>query len=319
MTAGSGLRKASGAVFLGALVLYLLTLAPTVLWGDFGGYQIRAYTGDIPARQLVHPLWLHLIRPAILLPIGDVAYRVNLASALFGALTLVFVFNIIISLTRSMAAALPGTLALALSHTFWTYSVVPKTYTLNTLALAGSIYLLLRWREEGAAWHLWSVALTLGLSGTNHLVVFIALPGFLLFVLLNGHQLGRKRFLRQLAGAAVFFLLGLIPYALVALGDTTGGEARVAAGPLQALLSLLGWVQGYTAGFLQLFTRPRLLAFQVGVWIALLGYQFLDRTLFLADTEKYYDIDEIQRYFRIEPWGPLYKLVRRQRRTYYLR
>jgi Protein O-mannosyl-transferase TMEM260-like len=52
-------------------------------------------------------------------------------------------------LTRSKATFLLGTAAPAVSHTFWTYAVMSKVYSLNAPLLAARFYLLLRWRETG--------------------------------------------------------------------------------------------------------------------------------------------------------------------------
>jgi len=69
-----------------ALALYAATLAPTVLAGDGGEFQFVPYLLGVahptgyPLYTILGWLWSHL------LPVGDVAYRMNLFSAFWAAL-----------------------------------------------------------------------------------------------------------------------------------------------------------------------------------------------------------------------------------------
>src|SRR5437016_11618446 len=75
----------SGAVFLVALLLYTLTLAPTVTLVD-SGELIVAAQGLGVAHPPGFPLWVMLAHLASLVPLGSVALRINFSSALFAAL-----------------------------------------------------------------------------------------------------------------------------------------------------------------------------------------------------------------------------------------
>ncbi|MGB5037889.1 MAG: DUF2723 domain-containing protein, partial [Blastocatellia bacterium] len=68
-----------------ALGVYVLTLAPTVTLVDSGELIVAAWTAGV-AHPPGFPLWTMLAHLAIRLPIGEVAARVNFASAFFGAL-----------------------------------------------------------------------------------------------------------------------------------------------------------------------------------------------------------------------------------------
>ncbi|MBN1400512.1 MAG: DUF2723 domain-containing protein, partial [Anaerolineae bacterium] len=122
-------------VTLAGLGLYVATLAPDLLWGggDFATYQTRAALGEIVGEGGVfdHPLWVLLAHPFTRLPPRNPAWRANLASAVMGALALGLVYDASWRLTRSTAGALLATAALGVSHTFWTYAVMPKVYALN--------------------------------------------------------------------------------------------------------------------------------------------------------------------------------------------
>ena len=77
----------SGGLVLAAFCLYLLTLAPTVLEADSGEFQFVPWLPGIthppgyPLYTLLGWLWTHL------LPLNDVAWRMNLLSAVFAAVT----------------------------------------------------------------------------------------------------------------------------------------------------------------------------------------------------------------------------------------
>ncbi len=218
-------------VFSISLIVYTATLAPGLLWGggDFAVFQTRAYLLEIEAGLLSHPLWVMLTHPFARIPIGEVAWRVNFASAFYGALALVFVFLISWELTHTAPASLLGTGALLVAHTFWTYSVMPKVYSLNALLLAVCIYLIIRWSQERRAGYLYAFAFLYGLSQLNHLVMATALAGFVPYFGLNIRKSHNSGNWKPLIIATFFFLVGLAPYLLLTVSagatQSTGGTA----------------------------------------------------------------------------------------------
>src|SRR5437870_8249140 len=75
----------AGAVFLIALLLYSWTLAPTVTLTDSGELIVVAHGLGV-AHPPGFPLWVILAHLASLVPLGNVAVRINFSSALFAAL-----------------------------------------------------------------------------------------------------------------------------------------------------------------------------------------------------------------------------------------
>src|SRR6478752_1455462 len=75
----------AGAVFLVALVVYSWTLAPTVTLTDSGELIVAAYGLGV-AHPPGTPLWVMLAHLASLVPVGNVAVRINFSSAVFAAL-----------------------------------------------------------------------------------------------------------------------------------------------------------------------------------------------------------------------------------------
>ena len=97
-------------VFVVALAVYLATLAPTVTFVDAGELIIAArYLGV--AHPPGTPLYLLLAHLFTLLPVGNVAWRVNFASALFAALASAMTALLLTELLRTAddasAAGLP--------------------------------------------------------------------------------------------------------------------------------------------------------------------------------------------------------------------
>jgi len=165
----------AGIVFLIALLLYSWTLAPTVTLTDSGELIVVAQGLGIAHPPGV-PLWVILAHLASLLPLGNVAVRVNFSSALFAALasamlTLVMAELMITTsylrtwkkggaqqkkniegsragLVLICAPALGSGLLLAFSRTLWTYATIAEVYTLNTLLILIVLFLMLRRRRR---------------------------------------------------------------------------------------------------------------------------------------------------------------------------
>lgn len=253
-------------IFVTALALYTATLAPGLLWGggDFATFQLKASLLEIEVASGIygHPLWVILAHPFTWLPVRDVAWRANFACAVFAALALVLTFRTAHHLTRSTTTSLLATAALAVSHTFWTYAVMAKVYSLNALLLIACIYLLLLWGEKQRAGYLYSFAFLYGLSLLNHLVMTAAAGGFLVYIGLIAWQRRRNSGIgRQLLFSLLAGLLGLSPYLyLLARTGTTGGA--------------VGTILGFLRGLGYLLIHPPALLLGIGVGLALLLYQF---------------------------------------------
>ncbi len=254
------------ALFAAGLALYISTLAPGLLWGggDFATFQTMAYLLEIelPSGIFGHPLWVILAHPFTWLPVRDVAWRANLASAVFAAGALALVFFTARRLTRSTPASLLATAALALSHTFWTYAVMAKVYSLNALLLIACIYLLLLWGEKRQGGYLWGFAFLYGLSLLNHLVMGTAAAGFLAYIGMIAWRRRREPGLgKELFLAALAWGVGVAPYIFLLTQTGTTGSA-------------VGAILGFLRGLGYVAARPQALLLGIGVGLALFLYQF---------------------------------------------
>ena len=112
------------------LVAYLFTLAPTVFRYDSAEFSATGY-----------PLYMMLGKLFTFLPVGDVGYRLNLMSALFGAGVVAVLYQLLYLLTFRRVLSLATALFFGFSYYFWTSAVVAEVYTLHAL-LTGAVLLL---------------------------------------------------------------------------------------------------------------------------------------------------------------------------------
>lgn len=161
----------AGAIGMLAFGVYLRTLAPTVMWYDMGEFQTAAYVLGI-AHNTGYPLLLLLGKLFTFLPFGDVAYRVNLMSATFGALTVLMLYAIVYQVMARRTPSAIAALTLATSSTLWSNATWATSYDLNAFLTLLTIWLMLRWRVYAESRYLNLAALTFGLGlGNHHLII----------------------------------------------------------------------------------------------------------------------------------------------------
>jgi hypothetical protein len=165
-----------GAVSGAAFAVYLATLSSGVLGGDAGELQFvppilgLPHPTGYPLQVLVHKLWSYV-------PIGSVAYRLNLLDAGFAALTVGLVVAVGQALSGRWGPAVAGALALAFGELWWSQAVRGDKYALNGLFLAIVLLLFVRWRAEPRPGRLVALALVYGLSLAHHRSMLLAGPG----------------------------------------------------------------------------------------------------------------------------------------------
>ena len=147
-------------VFLLATVVYLMTMAPTLSFWDCGEFIAASHTMSVPHPPGA-PFYLLLGRFFSLLPIGsDIGFRVNLISVFSSALTVMFLYLVIVQLIRIMrgveqeardyviaiSAGVVGALTYAFSHSFWFNAVEAEVYAISMFFTAIVIWLIFAWR-----------------------------------------------------------------------------------------------------------------------------------------------------------------------------
>jgi hypothetical protein len=207
-------------VLLGSLALYVHTLSPGLLPADSGEFQLVAYVLGI-AHPPGYPLYTLLGHLATRLPIGDPAYRVNLLSALFGALTLTTIMHTVCDAGRDVGrdagrnavfgpiCGLLAVIVLGLSPTFWVQSTTANIRSLTALLTALSLAALLRWGRERSARNLAIFAACLGFAAGHHASIALLTPAMGAYLLLHDPQLAMqpRRWLAPLAAFSATLLV----------------------------------------------------------------------------------------------------------------
>jgi len=131
------------------LAVYGRTLAPSVvaLFDDSLEFPLVCHRLAI-AHQTGYPLYTLLGKLFSLAVPANVAWAVNLLSAVAGALTVGLVYLVGRQLTRRRLPALLGAVALAASPVFWSQAVIAEVYTLNSAFVAAMLWLALRWARD---------------------------------------------------------------------------------------------------------------------------------------------------------------------------
>ncbi|CAK0760626.1 membrane hypothetical protein [Gammaproteobacteria bacterium] len=142
----------------------------------------------------------------LLIPWGDLHYRLNLLCGVFGAITVHFVFVNGLKMTRNPVAALLGAIAVMLGHSLWWHSTILEVYTLNTALLGILLYYILRYQESDQLIDLYKAVFVFGLGLFNH--VLMGLFGFG-FVILALHPSQWRKIFRAGTLLRIFLFFGL--------------------------------------------------------------------------------------------------------------
>lgn len=222
------------AVALLTGTLYLVTLRP-----DVGG------TEDSPKFQFLgqvlgtahtpgYPFYTVATYVFTRVPLGTLAYRVNLFSAVCGVFSCVIIFLMArrLGVSRLMAAA--AALAAATGFPLWSNAITAEVYTLSALMSAWTIYLLIAWAAASArataprqSYRLLYAACAVFAAGLgNHLTIVGLLPAALIYGIARDRGVLKPR---VVGIAAIIGALGVLQYGFIALRTVQGApylEAR---------------------------------------------------------------------------------------------
>lgn len=152
---------------LGALGLYLLTIAPTVQGFDSAELTVGAYDLGF-VHPPGYPLYLSLGHLFVKLPLGDVGYNLNLMSAIFASLTAFVLFKILFRQTRSLWASSIATVLLVTSPPFWSQAIRAEVYTLHLFLMTAALYAWFHALETQRDYGYLLCFFLLGLGAGNH-------------------------------------------------------------------------------------------------------------------------------------------------------
>ena len=165
-------------LFVAALLLYLFTLAPGPLSGDAGEFQTATRVWGL-SHPTGYPLYMLLLKLWGLLPIGTIAYRANLLSAVLAAGAVGFSYLFLRMVTQQTMGAILGALVLAASPLFWSQALIADKYALNAFLVMAVLTVAVYWAQKPGWRRLCLLALIYGLSLTHHRTMVLFAPGLL--------------------------------------------------------------------------------------------------------------------------------------------
>lgn len=187
---------AGGAVFVISLIVYILTLEPTLSLWDCGEFLVSAYKLEINHSPGA-PLFMLIGRVFSLFSFGHpekAAYAINLVSAVSSAATILFLFWTMVWMISKMeqrqakafpvvlkfGAAAISALSFAFTDSFWFSAVEAEVYALSSLFSAVVLWAATRWereadKPEAARWIL-LIFFLIGLSIGVHLLNILVIP-----------------------------------------------------------------------------------------------------------------------------------------------
>ncbi len=268
------------ALAVTAFLAYLATLTPSLSYQSPDGNELATIPYVLGlAHPPGYPLYTWLGKIFTWLPFGDIAYRMNLMSALCAACAVAGLYLIVSMLLQPRiassalrrASAAFAALIFAFSPTLWSQAVISEVYAVNVAMIVISLLLLLRWETTRRDRDFFLFALIYGLSLGTHISNLGFAPAIALYVLLTDRS-GLKRPSWWIAAVAGFSLGAAqylwLPLRAAALSDQ--GLLR------NAPLSLKGFYDYTLGAFPQLKFAFELseLPDRVVVYIYLLWNQF---------------------------------------------
>ena len=220
-----------------ALLVYLLTLEPTVsLWdcGEFIASSYKLQVGHPPGAPLF--MLLGRIFSLFTSDTGKVAMLINAVSAFASAFTILFLFWTISHLLKKvfhdasgkvsnanmiviLGGSFVGAMAYTFSDSFWFSAVEGEVYATSSLFTALVFWAILKWEnvadEAGSNRWLILIAYLIGLSIGVHLLNLLAIPAIVLvYYFKKSPKVTRNGIVKALGVAVVILLLimyGVIP------------------------------------------------------------------------------------------------------------
>lgn len=229
-------------VFALLVLLYGFTAPRGVALEDDGFFVMAArYLGI--AHPPGYPLYTLLAHLATHAPLGSVAYRVHLFSAVMGAATCSVIWWIARTLTASPTIAAVAALAFGASAVMWSQSIIAEVYTLNTFLYFLLFGLALAYLRSRRAYLLPVMGVVFGLGLSNHhplLLLGTPCLGLVLWPV-------RTEILRRLPIVLPAIAFGLLPYLWMVLRSRADPPISF-YGPIRSLGEFFFYVsrEGYS-------------------------------------------------------------------------
>lgn len=237
---------AGWVVFFIALTTYILTVEPTLSFWDCGEYIVTSAKLEVghppgaPFFQMVGAFFASFAPSP-----QQVALFVNYMSVFSSAFTILFLYFIIVNLTKKIAlktdeeltsskmiaiigSGVVGALTFTFSDSFWFNAVEAEVYAMAMLFMSGMFWLGIKWTdnlhtERGNKWLL-LIALVVGLSFGVHFMALLTIPaiGMLYFFNSNFKKNVKNFIIANIVSITILLLIFklILPYTLAFFGET---------------------------------------------------------------------------------------------------
>jgi len=192
----------AGAAFVGALVVYALTMPPSLTGGDSGEFVTATYVLGV-VHPTGYPLYMLLGKAfETLIPFGTIAFRLALLSVVCAAAAAALVAWVYMRCGGGRIAALLAGLSAAFVGVVWSQAIIAEVYALNALLVMLGLAAFAAWFRRRTPRSLVALCGALALTVAHHRTGGFALGPFVLAALL----LHRPVSLKVLAKAAAAFV-----------------------------------------------------------------------------------------------------------------
>lgn len=245
-----------------AFALYVRTLAPGVLAGDSGEFQLAAWLGGFvhptgyPLYVLLGYAWTHL------LGVGDPALRMNLFSAFWAGVAVGLVYLLTLQIVQLVARdgapgtarpllALQAALTFAVTSTFWSQAVIAEVYTLHAVFVAATLLGMTVWIGQPPQLRrrtLYITSVVYGLGLAHHRTMLLLAPAIVLVLWhARNRQDGWRTRLGILLRGAVLVGLPLLLYLYIPLSAAAAPYRTIRLSSAETLVLYQTTVTGFIA------------------------------------------------------------------------
>jgi hypothetical protein len=220
--------------FIGAAIVYLITMEPSTSWWDCGEFTASASKLEV-GHPPGAPFYIIMGRFFAIFAGNDlskISYFVNSFSALVSAATIMFLFWTITHLAKKyfvsgslnlnamiviMGSGLIGAAAYTFSDTFWFSAVEAEVYAFSSFFTAIVFWCILKWEDnfDKPTAHKWIllIAFLMGLSIGVHLLNLLTISAIVYVYYFKSYTFSIKGFI--LAGLLSFLLIACMMWGII--------------------------------------------------------------------------------------------------------
>ena len=213
-----------GLSFFIPLIVYILTMAPTVSFWDCGEFIATSYILGVPHPPGA-PFYLLLGNIFGSLPLfDDIGARINFISPIASALSVMFLYLIIVYLIEeyrgktkdnfdaiiNYGSAFIASLTFAFTDSHWFNAVEAEVYSVSTFFTSIVVWMILKWsRNHNQNWnlrYLLIIIYMLGLAIGVHLLNLLTLPFVMLIIYFKKFDFKLKTFFIPVILSLIIFI-----------------------------------------------------------------------------------------------------------------